>query len=108
MSDNLVKEHLEEIGVISQDQYIDYVMIDGDKWEIYRLFEDTLLYIKFELTGKIGYAFCAKVTCKRMRSSFEAFYHIKNYSRETREPWQCDQNLKDSLLSHAISFLKPY
>ena len=108
MSDNLVKDYLEEIGLISQDQYIDYSMLNGDKWEIYQLSDDTLLYVKFELTGKLGYSFCAKITCKKMTSSFESFYYVKSYGNEDREPWECERIVKDTLMSNAISRLKPY
>lgn len=108
LSDNLVKEHLEELKVISSEQFIDYVMIDGDKWEMYRTSDDTIVYIRFELTGKIGYAFCARITCKKMHSSFKAFYHVKSYGNETKNEWECEQSTKDSLMCNAIAILKPY
>lgn len=108
MSNNLVKDHLEEIGVISPDQYFDYVMLNEDRWDIYKLSDDTLVYVRYELTGKIGYAFCAKVTIKRLSIDFDGFYHVKSYGNEVQEEWKCEQLIKDQLVSNAISIIEPY
>jgi len=108
LSENLVKEHLEELKLISSDQFLDSIFIDDDEWEIYQIPDDTLLYVRFELTGKIGYAFCVRITCKRMTNNFESFYHVKSYGNEIKEDWKCEQNIKDRLMSNAISILKPY
>jgi len=108
VSDNLVKDYLEEQKIISPEQYLDYAMIDGDRWEIYKISDDTLFYVRYELIGKIGYAFCAKIVCKRMTSSFNSLYYVKSYGNEVKDNWECDKNVKDSLMSHAITLLKPY
>ena len=108
MSLNLVKDHLEEMGVISPDQYEDYSMIVGDKWEIYKISDVTSIYIKFELTGKIGYAFCAKITCGHMVFDFESSYYFKSYTNDIKEEWDCDQSVKDALLCNAVERMRPY
>jgi len=108
VSDNLVKDHLEEIGVISPDHYVDYVILSGDQWEIYRSSDDTITYVRFELTGKLGYAFCAKVVVKRLTIDFEPFYHVKSYGNEVRKEWECESTIKDQLVSNAISIVQPY
>ncbi len=108
MSENLVKEHLEELKLISLDQFLDSIFIHGDEWEIYKISDDTLLYVLFELTGKLGYAFCVRITCKKMTNNFESFYHVKSYGNEVRENWECEREVGDCLMASAISILKPY
>lgn len=108
MAENLVRKYLEEIKLISSDHLLDSILIDDEEWEIYKVSDDTLLYVLFELTGKLGYAFCARITCKRMTNSFESFYHVKSYGNEVREDWECEQSIKDRLMSNAILILKPY
>ena len=105
MSDNLVKDYLEEIEIINPDQFFDYVIFD-DRWDIYKLSDEVLFYVKYELVGKIGYAFCAKVTCRRMTNDFESFFYAVNHNGSVREEWDCDD--RDKLCSNAISILKPY
>ena len=108
MSDNLVKDYLEEIGVISPDQYLDYVMLNGDQWDIYQLSDNILTYVRYELTGKIGYAFCAEITCTRLAIDFESCYYVKSYGNEVKEEWKCEQIIKDQLVTNAIVIIKPY
>ena len=64
MSDNLIKEYLEEIELIPSDKYFDYATIAGERWVIYKMSDNTLIYVRYELTGKLGYAFFAKTTPK--------------------------------------------
>jgi len=33
---------------------------------------------------------------------------VKSYGNEVKDNWECDKNVKDSLMSHAITLLKPY
>lgn len=108
MSDNLIKDHLEELKVISPEQFVDFVMLGGEKWDIYKKSDDILTYVRYELTGKLGYAFCAEITCKRMTINFESFYYVKSYGNEVKEAWECEQSVKDYLVCNAISVLKPY
>ena len=108
---NLVKKHLEGLNLISPDQFVDTIFIDDDKydkWEVYRISDDALFFVYFELTGNIGYAFCVKIKCKKMSYDFEAFYHVKSHSNEIKEDWDCGQDISDRLMAIAIAILKPY
>jgi hypothetical protein len=108
MSNNLVRDYLEELCLISSQQFMNNLYIDGDEWEIYKLSDDTLLYVRFELAGKIGYAFCVKIICRKMTNNFESFYYVKSYGNEVKEKWDCDQLTKDRLMGNAIEILQPY
>ena len=108
MKDNLVKDYLEEIGFISPDQYEDYSIIIGEKWEIYRISNNTFIYIRFELTGKIGYAFCVKITCGPMLFESESSYYFKSYTNDKKEEWDCEQDIKNALLCNAVERIQPY
>jgi len=52
VSDNLVQDYLEEIKVISPDQFLDDAIIRSDDWKIYRISDDTLTYVRYELYVK--------------------------------------------------------
>jgi len=108
MSDNLVKDYLEQIEVIKPDQFLDYCMIDYDRWDIYKSSDDTLIYVKYELTGKIGYAFYSRITCKGMDIKKEFLYYVVNYGAEIKENWECDESTKDIFVSKTISILRPH
>ncbi len=108
MSDNLVKDYLEEISVVHPDQYINSYIICEDEWEVYRISEDTVTYVKYELTGKIGYAFCVTIICKRLTVNLKAFYYVKSYGNEVKEEWDCEQSVKDALISNSIGIVKPF
>ena len=108
MSDNLVRDYLEEIKVISPEQYLDILMLDGDEWEIYRSSDESMTYVRFELTGKLGYAFCANVVVKKLSINFSSFYYVKSYGNEIKNDWECEQLLRDRLTSNAVSTIQPY
>lgn len=108
MSDNLVKDYLEEEGIAIPGQHINNAVICEKEWEIYKISEDTLTYIRYELTGKIGYAFCVTITCKRLTIDLESFYYVKSYGNEIKEEWECDQSVKDALVSNAIAIINPF
>jgi len=108
VSDNLVKDYLEEIGVALPAQHIDNAEICDDEWEIYEISKDTLTYVRYELTGKIGYAFCTTITCKRLTIDLDSFYHVVSYGNRIKEEWECDQSIKDALVSNAIDRINPF
>lgn len=108
MSDNLVKDYLEKIGVAPSDKYIGDAVILGDEWEIYKIFNDTITYIRYELTGKIGYAFYVIIVCKKLTINLESFYYVVSYNNEVKKEWDCEQNIKDALVSNAIGIIQPF
>jgi len=107
VSDNLVQDYLEEIKVISPDQFLDDAIIRSDDWKIYRISDDTLTYVRYELTGKLGYAFCVTVICKRLTIDVEATYYAKSYGNVVKEHWDIDHSVGDAIISNAISIIKP-
>lgn len=109
MSENIVKDYLEELGIISQEQYLDSLFILDDEWEIYRISDDTLFYVYFELSfGGVGYAFCIQITCEKMTWNFESFYYMKTHDNEVKDVWDTDQEVKNLLMSNAMAVLKPF
>ena len=108
MSDNLVKKHLEELKLFSPEQLLYSISIDEDDWEIYKVADDILFYVRYELTGNLGYAFCAQITCKKNTYNCDTFYHVKSHGNEIKEEWDCGQRIRDKLMSITVSILKPY
>ena len=108
MSDNLVQDYLEELGLASDDRYIDSIFILDKEWKIYRLSDDRIFFVYYELTGKIGYAWCAEVTCKHMSWDIDPYSQMVSYSNKVKEHWDIDENTFNQFMSIAISILKPF
>ncbi|MHA1468999.1 MAG: hypothetical protein ACTSSP_00405 [Candidatus Asgardarchaeia archaeon] len=108
--ENLVKKHLEELKLISSDQYLTSFFIEGQEWEVYQVEDKTLLYIYFELLdNSMGYAFCIKIACGEMKCDVDPFYHIKNFDNFSVAKWEdCGQYIKDQLTYDAIYRMKAY
>jgi hypothetical protein len=107
---NLVKEHLLKEKVISQDDYINSSYYQDIEWRAYKETDDTLLYVSYELTdGGIGYAFCVKVQCKRMKYNIDCFFYTKSFSNSVYGEWDdCPQQTQDKLLSDTINYFNIY
>ena len=108
--ENIVKKHLEELEIISSDRYLTSFFVQGQECEVYQIEDKTLLYIYFELLDNgMGYAFCIKITCGKMKCEVDHLYYIKNFDNFSVEKWEaCGQYIKDQLTFDAIYRMKAY
>ena len=109
-SKNLVKDHLLEQKVIDPDKLLYSHFYEDIEWHAYQLEDDTMLYVSYELTEDgIGYAFCVKIKCSRLKFNIDPFFYSKSFSNHTTGEWESISNtLKDKLLSDAIRDLQIY
>lgn len=107
---NLVKNYIEEIDFISPEKFLDRSYLGEKEWDIYQEDDNTLLYIFYDLIDNgIGYAYCVKIKCGKMKYDIDTFQHSKNFSNVFSGGWEeCEQETKDRLLCDAIQRLKIY
>ncbi len=107
---NLVKEYLEELGIINSDQLFYNAIYEDVEWDAYKLSDDEMLYVTYELTPDgIGSAFCAKIKCTKLTYNIESKHYTKSFTNRTINEWDgISDTLRDKMLSDAIRDLETY
>ena len=105
---NLVKEFLLEQKIIDPDKFMYNYFYEGEEWFAYKLSDNTVLYLIYELTPQgLGYAFCATVKCTHLSYEFEPKFYTKSFSSNSTGEWKnIPDKLKDKLLSDAMRDLQ--
>ena len=107
---NLVRDNLLERNIIDPEKLFYTFWFEGVEWFAYKLFNDVMLYVSYELTSDgIGYAFTVTIKADRLRYKIEPTYYSKSFTNSTSDEWKdLSDELKDVLLSHAITDLDIY
>jgi len=105
MRENLVKQYLEEIGLINLENFVDYGFFDNKEWEIYKLKDNTFLYINYEILDDmgIGFAYCCEISCSSLKYNIKSFLYSKSFNSVKKGEWNnFNQELSDKILSNAM------
>ena len=101
---NLVKDFLLEQKVIDPDKLTYSYFYKDVEWFVYKLSDDTMRYISYELTPYgIGYAFCATVTCNISTYNVEPVFYSKSFTNDSTGEWtNISDNFRDKLVSDTM------
>ena len=106
-SKNFVKDLLLQKEVVDPDKFMYNYIYEDIEWFAYKLSDDTIRYISYELTPHgIGYAFCATFICSRLKYDMTFVFYSKSFTNDTKGEWtDISDHFKDKLVSETMEYL---